>query len=135
VKNQPTTHENGTAENCEDKKMTLLRMIDERSTEDFVLEYLLRPIATTEGGVWVQVSEINPDDLEPVSRAAFWQAVAFDTYDEVRRQKRLEDALGDGQIICQRCGATLATYADACPAEIGEPCPGLLAMEDAEFGK
>jgi hypothetical protein len=91
--------------------MTLRRIIDERATEDSVAEYLLRPITATDGGVWVPVSKIDPDDLEPVSRAVFWQAIAFDTHDEVRRQKRLEDAFGDGRIICERCGATLATYA------------------------
>jgi hypothetical protein len=114
--------------------MTLLRIIDERATDEFVAEYLLRPITATEGGIWVPVSEIDPDDLDPLSRAALWQAIVFDTDNEVRRQKRLEDALGDGRIICDRCGATLATYSDACPAEIGELCPGLLAMEKAEFG-
>jgi hypothetical protein len=115
--------------------MTLLRIIDERAsaTDEFVAEYLLRPITAADGGVWVLVSEINPD-LEPVSRAALWQAISMDTFDEVRRKKRLEDALGDGRIICDRCGATLATYADVCPAEIGDPCPGLLAMDKAEFG-
>ena len=114
--------------------MTLLHIVDERATEDFVPEYLLRPITATDGGVWVPVSEINPDNLEPMSRAALWQAISLDTFDEVRRQKRLEDALGDGRIICERCGATLATYADACLAEIGDPCPGILAMDKAEFG-
>jgi hypothetical protein len=114
--------------------MTLLRIIDERSTEEFFAEYLLRPITATEGGVWVPVPEIDPDDLEPVSRAAFWQAISLDTYGEIRREKQLEDALGDGRIICERCGATLATYADVCPAKIGDRCPGLLAMEKAEFG-
>jgi len=124
----------GTAHSCEDRKMTLLRIIDERATDEFVAEYLLRPITATEGGIWVPVSEIDPDDLDPLSRAALWQAIAFDTDDEVRRQRRLEDALGDGRIICERCGATLATYADVCAAEIGDPCPGDLAMDKAEFG-
>jgi len=114
--------------------MTLLRIIDERATDEFVAEYLLRPITATEGGIWVPVSEIDPDDLDPLSRAALWQAIVFDTVNEVRRQKRLEDALGDGRIICERCGATLATYADACTAENRDPCPGELAMDKAEFG-
>jgi hypothetical protein len=122
------------AHSCEDQKMTLLHIVDERATEDFVPEYLLRPITATEGGVWIPASEIDPDDLEPASRAALWQAIAFDTDDEVRRQRRLEDALGDGRIICERCGATLATYADVCPAEIGALCPGLLAMDKVGFG-
>ena len=114
--------------------MTLLRIIDERATEGLVPEYLLRPITATEGGVWIPASEIDPDDLEPASRAALWQAIVFDTVNEVRRHKRLEDALGDGRIICERCGATLATYADACTAENRVPCPGDLAMDKAEFG-
>jgi hypothetical protein len=91
---------------CE--KMTLLRIIDERATEGFVPEYLLRPVNATDGAVWVPVSKINPDDLEPVSRAALWQAISLDTFGEVRPQKQLEDALGDGRIIWERCGATLA---------------------------
>ena len=114
--------------------MTLLRIIDKRATEQFVPEYLLRPITATEGGVWVPVSENDPDDLDPLSRAALWQAIVFDTVNEVRRHKRLEDALGDGRIICERCGATFATYAFACAAEIGDPCPGDLAMDKVEFG-
>jgi hypothetical protein len=114
--------------------MTLLRIIDERATDEFVAEYLLRPITAIDGGVWVPVSEINPDDLEPLARAALWQAISMDIFDEVRRQKQLEDALGGGRIICDRCGATLATYADVCSAEIGNPCPRLLAMDKAEFG-
>jgi len=128
--------------------MTPLRIIDERSTEAFLAEYLLRPITATEGGVWVPVPEIDPDDLvprcvnwreityadfrnevlEPVSRAAFWQAISIDTYGEIRRQKQR------GRIICERCCAMLATYADACAAKIGDRCPGLLAVERAEFG-
>lgn len=75
----------------------------------------------------------DPDDLDPLSRAALWQAIVFDMDDE-RRQKRLENASGDGRIICERCGATLATYADACTAENRHPCPGDLAMDKAEFG-
>jgi ribosomal protein L40E len=54
--------------------------------------------------------------------------------DDERRQKRLEDALDDGRIICERCGATLATYADACTAENRHLCPGDLAMDKTEFG-
>ena len=114
--------------------MTLLRIIDERATEDLSPNTCCDPLALLKGGIWVPVSEIDPDDLDPLSRAALWQAIVFDADDEVRRQKRLEDALGNGRTIWERCGATLATYADTCPAEIGDPCPGLLAMDKAEFG-
>ena len=114
--------------------MTLLRIIDERATEDLSPNTCCDPLALLKGGIWVPVSEIDPDDLDPFSRAALWQAIVFDTDNEVRRQKRLEDAFGDGRIICERCGATLATYADACTAENRDPCPGDLAMDKAEFG-
>ena len=41
-----------------------------------------------------------------------------------------EAVLGD-QVICDRCGATMATYADACTAALDDPCPGFLTIEDA----
>jgi hypothetical protein len=31
--------------------------------------------------------------------------------------------------ICHRCGATLATYADKCSADLSDACPGFLAIE------
>ena len=41
------------------------------------------------------------------------------------------------KVICSDCGATLGTYADACKADLDEPCPGYLAIERAktEFGR
>jgi hypothetical protein len=39
-------------------------------------------------------------------------------------------ALGDG-VICDRCGATLDTYGDACTAALDDPCPGFMAVENA----
>jgi len=41
----------------------------------------------------------------------------------------VEDALGDGRTICDRCGATLDTYASLCSADLADPCPGFLAIE------
>lgn len=44
--------------------------------------------------------------------------------------KPAEMVLGD-RVICHRCNATLATYADACTAALDDPCPGFLTIEDA----
>jgi ribosomal protein L40E len=41
----------------------------------------------------------------------------------------VEQTLADS-VICSRCGATLATYADVCSAPITESCPGFDAIED-----
>lgn len=34
-------------------------------------------------------------------------------------------------VICDRCGATLATYAE-CPADLADPCPGFVAIDKAK---
>jgi ribosomal protein L40E len=44
--------------------------------------------------------------------------------------KPAEAILGDS-VICLRCSATLATYADACTADLGDQCPGFVAIEAA----
>ena len=36
-----------------------------------------------------------------------------------------------GRVICDRCGATIDTYADACTADLDDPCPGFLTIEEA----
>ena len=48
---------------------------------------------------------------------------------EKDRRARVE-ALGD-KVICDRCGATLADYADKCAAALNEACPGFQAIERA----
>jgi len=45
-------------------------------------------------------------------------------------QHRVEVMLG-GRVICDRCNATLFTYADVCPAALNDLCPGYRAIEDA----
>ena len=45
-------------------------------------------------------------------------------------EERVEDYCGD-RVICERCGAKLATYADKCSAAVADPCPGFLAIEKA----
>lgn len=45
-------------------------------------------------------------------------------------RNRVESKLG-GAVICDRCGATLATYADNCTARLDDACPGFLAIEEA----
>ncbi|MCP3735644.1 hypothetical protein M9979_12245 [Sphingomonas sp. RP10(2022)] len=41
-----------------------------------------------------------------------------------------EAILGDS-VICERCGATMVTYADVCSAALDDPCPGFQAIENA----
>lgn len=36
-----------------------------------------------------------------------------------------------GKVICDRCGATLADYAEKCTAPLNEWCPGFRAIEKA----
>lgn len=43
----------------------------------------------------------------------------------------VERTLGDS-VICADCKATLKTFADACTADLDEPCPGYLAIERAK---
>jgi hypothetical protein len=44
--------------------------------------------------------------------------------------KPAEAILGDS-VICEQCGATMATYADKCSADLDVACPGFVAIEDA----
>lgn len=48
----------------------------------------------------------------------------------------VERSLGD-HIICERCFATLKTYADKCTADLSDACPGFLVIEQCkkEFAK
>ena len=39
-------------------------------------------------------------------------------------EKQLRD-----RVICAKCQATLATYAEKCSADLSEPCPGFLRIE------
>lgn len=41
-----------------------------------------------------------------------------------------ELVLGDS-VICDRCDATLPTYADKCSAALDDACPGFQAIENA----
>ncbi len=43
----------------------------------------------------------------------------------------VEWSLADS-IICQKCNATLDTFADACTSGLQVPCPGYLAIEQAK---
>lgn len=43
----------------------------------------------------------------------------------------VEQSLGDS-VICRKCGATLATYADTCKADLSEVCPGFFVIERAK---
>lgn len=36
-----------------------------------------------------------------------------------------------GKTICERCGATLESFADQCTADLSERCPGFEAIERA----
>jgi hypothetical protein len=46
------------------------------------------------------------------------------------RNQKVEQELGAG-VICKRCGATLATFADLCEAELDEACDGFLRIDAA----
>lgn len=35
--------------------------------------------------------------------------------------------------ICERCGATLETFADTCSADLDDACPGFLAIDAAKM--
>lgn len=37
-----------------------------------------------------------------------------------------------GKVICDRCGATLDTFADACSADLCDICPGFTAIDQAK---
>ena len=43
----------------------------------------------------------------------------------------VETRLGTS-VICQRCNATLETYANSCTADLADPCPGFIAIEQAK---
>lgn len=52
--------------------------------------------------------------------------------DRLKRQNAfVEERFGD-RSICSRCGATLATFADACTADLDDACPGFLAVDKAK---
>jgi len=42
-------------------------------------------------------------------------------------KRRLAD-----DVICERCGATLNTFSDACRADLAELCPGYIVIENAK---
>lgn len=44
---------------------------------------------------------------------------------------RVAAALGD-ETICDRCGATFKTMNDVCTAELLNPCPGFLRIEEVQ---
>jgi hypothetical protein len=45
---------------------------------------------------------------------------------------RAEAALGDGRVICQSCGTTLANYGhDTCQSPLDRVCEGFSAIEAA----
>jgi hypothetical protein len=43
--------------------------------------------------------------------------------------ERVEAALGS-EVICSRCCATVATFSNVCTAEILDPCPGFLRIDE-----
>lgn len=44
----------------------------------------------------------------------------------------VERTLADS-VICDRCRATLKTFADACTADLADLCPGFMAIEQAKL--
>ena len=49
----------------------------------------------------------------------------------LKMQRAFVEAKLGSSVICSRCGATLATYADECSADLADPCPGFMTVEDA----
>lgn len=45
-----------------------------------------------------------------------------------RVQELVRQRIGPG-VICPRCQATFATYAEACKADLAERCPGFNAVD------
>jgi hypothetical protein len=43
----------------------------------------------------------------------------------------VEQALA-GRVICGRCKATLATFDDACTADLDDACPGFVTLDKAK---
>lgn len=60
---------------------------------------------------------------------------------KISKRLQMESAFVEGKlgssVICTRCGATLDTYADACSADLADPCPGFMTIENvrAEFNQ
>ena len=54
-------------------------------------------------------------------------------YDEQRKivADRVGAALGDS-VICNRCGATYKTMNDVCSADILDPCPGFVRIDEVQ---
>lgn len=50
---------------------------------------------------------------------------------KLREIERVAADLGD-KVICGRCGATLDTFADQCSADLDDPCPGFVAIDEAK---
>lgn len=46
--------------------------------------------------------------------------------------RAVEAALGGGKIICDRCHATLDTFADTCTADLADECPGFTAINQVK---
>lgn len=44
----------------------------------------------------------------------------------------VEAELGGGRVICDRCHATLETFADVCSAGLLDQCQGFLAIDKAK---
>jgi hypothetical protein len=55
---------------------------------------------------------------------------AFNTWRD-RRDDLVHEILGGG-IICDRCGATLMTFARDCTADPDKVCPGFAAADEAQ---
>lgn len=45
--------------------------------------------------------------------------------------ERVSAVLGDS-VICSRCGATFKTMNDACTADLLDPCPGFLRIDEVQ---
>lgn len=82
--------------------------------------------------VWVRPSP--PRQLQPCLASGLLQVLGGDA---MKRSERLEkeyvylcESLRG--IICERCGATFQTMNEVCSADLLDPCPGFMAIEEAK---
>lgn len=87
-----------------------------------------------------EVVEMVEQEVEPWRRAhdsaAALLLAAVMPYPKLSKQMQEEQDFVAKKLgtdpICDRCGATVDTFADDCSAELDDPCPGFLAIDKAK---
>lgn len=52
--------------------------------------------------------------------------------EDLKAERRHVEATLKGLVICERCGATIDTFADVCTADLSDLCPGFNAIDAAK---